>query len=73
MTRLEVEVNGSMFWYASEGEMKGARASLEVRSKAIGGDLARFGAGGGPAREGEALLSCDDMIARGVRVSEVND
>jgi hypothetical protein len=58
-----------MFWYASEGEMKGARASLEVRSKAIGGDLARFGA----ARGGEALLSCDDMIARGVRVSEVND
>jgi hypothetical protein len=68
MTRLEVEVNGSMFWYASEGEMKGARASLEVRSKAIGGDLARLGgAGGVPAWVGEA----DDMISRGV--SEVDE
>jgi hypothetical protein len=33
--------------------MRGARASLEVRSKAIGGDLALFGAGGAPARGGE--------------------
>ena len=44
--------------------MKGARASFDVRSKAIGGDLARLGgAGGVPARGGEA----DDMVARGVR------
>ena len=36
----------------------GARASLEVRSKAIGGDLARLGAAGGvPARGGEEVAS----------------
>jgi hypothetical protein len=40
--------------------MKGARASLEVRSKAIGGDLVLFGTGGVPAWGG------DDMVAREV-------
>lgn len=33
--------------------MSGARASLDVFSKARGGDLARFGAGGASARGGE--------------------
>jgi hypothetical protein len=46
--------------------MMGARASLDVRSKAIGGDLARLGAGGVPASGGEAVA----MIARGVGWSE---
>ena len=45
MARLEVEVKGSMFWKG--GEILGARASLEVRSNAMGGDLARFGTGAG--------------------------
>jgi len=41
----------------------GARASLEVRSKAIGGDLARLGAAGGvPARGGESEV----MVAPGM-------
>jgi hypothetical protein len=40
--------------------MRGARASLEVRSKAIGGDLARFGAGGVPARGGDEVAR--DMV-----------
>jgi len=43
--------------------MKGARASFDVRSNAIGGDLLLFGTGGVPTRGGEAVVA---MIARGV-------
>lgn len=43
--------------------MIGARASLEVRSKAMGGDLARFGTGGVSARGGEkAEVVAKDMV-----------
>lgn len=61
MTRLDVDVKGSMFWKG--GEILGASASLEVRSKAMGGDLARFGtcAGGVPARGGEVA---EEEVAR---------
>ena len=64
MARLEVDMNGSMLWKLSGGEMKGASASLEVRSKAIGGDLARFGAGGASVRGGESAAEvANDMVA----------
>lgn len=54
MTRLDVDMNGSILWKLSGGDMKGASASLEVRSKAMGGDLARFGAGGASEIDGES-------------------
>ena len=51
------------------GEILGARASLEVRSKAMGGDLARFGArtGGVPTRGGEMAEEevAKDMVVPG--------
>lgn len=63
MTRLDVDMNGSTLWKLSGGDMKGASASLEVRSKAMGGDLARFGAGGTSVRGGEsAAEGAKDMV-----------
>lgn len=77
-------MKGSMFW--NGGEIRGASASLEVRSKAMGGDLARFGAraGGVSARGGEVAEGklardmvvpggCEDHPAYAKLASEASD
>ena len=77
-------MKGSMFWKG--GEIRGARASLEVRSKAMGGDLARFGASaggvstwGGEVAEGKLARDmvvpggCEDHPAYARLASEASD